>query len=220
MKKHQAYLPQVVALWLMFAVNWAGGAESTVSPDAGWQLLKEGNQRYISGTSKHPNQSGARREEVAKGQKPFAIILACSDSRVSPEVIFDQGLGDVFVIRVAGNVIDNAGLGSMEYAVEHLGASLIVVLGHERCGAVAAAVSGGHSEGHVHSIVSALLPAVKNAKSQPGDPVDNTVRSNVQMVANQISQAGPLINEKVKAGKVKVIGARYDLDTGAVEILP
>lgn len=217
--------PHLLRLICGFAVCLLTGRpalakDEPASGEAAWQKLKEGNQRYAAGQPAHPNQSASRRTEVASGQKPFAIILTCADSRVGPEVVFDQGLGDLFVVRVAGNILDNAGLGSIEYAVEHLGASLIVVLGHEKCGAVAAAVGGGHAPGHVHSIVKALEPAVAASKSQSGDAVDNAVRSNVQLVSKQLASAVPILSERTKTGKVKVVGARYDLDTGAVELVP
>lgn len=221
MKKAYALITSLgIAATSSTIVFHALAADEAVPADAAWQKLKDGNLRYVAGQLTHPNQTSTRREQVAKGQKPFAVILSCADSRVGPEVIFDQGLGDLFVVRVAGNILDNAGLGSIEYAVEHLGASLIVVLGHEKCGAVAAAVGGGHAPGHVHSIVKALEPAVAASKSQGGDAVDNAVRSNVQLVSKQLASAVPILSERTKTGKVKVVGARYDLDTGAVELVP
>lgn len=210
----------VIGALVTSTILQAAAADDSISADAAWQKLKEGNTRYAAGQLAHPNQTAARREEVAKGQKPFAVVLACADSRVGPEVVFDQGLGDLFVVRVAGNIVDNAGLGSIEYAVEHLGASLVVVLGHEKCGAVAAAVGAGHVPGHVHSIVKALEPAVTASKSQGGDSVDNAVRSNVQLVTKQIAGAVPILSERAKSGRLKVLGARYDLDTGLVELVP
>ena len=206
-------------LLLTIALRQIGLAADALSAADAWQRLKDGNQRYMAGTLAHPNQTRDRRTEVAKGQEPFAIILSCADSRVGPEVVFDQGLGDLFVVRVAGNIVDNVGLGSIEYAAEHLHTPLLVVLGHEKCGAVAAAVGGGHAPGHIHSIVKALEPAVASAKALGGDAVDNAVRANVQRVAKQLNQAGPILSELVKAGKLKVVGARYDLDTGLVELV-
>lgn len=206
---------------LVTAATFQATAADELTPaDAAWQKLKEGNIRYAACQLTHPHQKAARREEVARGQRPFAVVLACADSRVGPEVVFDQGLGDLFVVRVAGNIVDNAGLGSIEYAVEHLGVSLVVVLGHEKCGAVAAAVGAGHAPGHVHTIVKALEPAVAASKSQGGDSVDNAVRSNVQLVTRQIAGAVPILSERAKSGKLKVLGARYDLDTGLVELVP
>ena len=181
--------------------------------------LKAGNERYVQSKLEHPNHSTEKRNELATGQHPYAIILSCSDSRVPPEIVFDQGLGDLFVIRVAGNVIDNIALGSIEYAAEHLHAPLIMVLGHERCGAVTAAVEGGHAPGHIHSIVTAIEPAVKKAAKASGDKVDNSIRENVKMVAKQLEESKPILNELIEAGKLKVVGARYDLDSGQVELI-
>ncbi len=183
--------------------------------------LKDGNKRYVENDTLHPNQVKTRREEVAGGQHPFAIILGCADSRVPPEIIFDQGLGDLFVNRVAGNIIDDALLGSMEYAVEHLGVRLIVVLGHEKCGAVAATLSGGAVPGHIGSLVDAIRPALIAWKKEFGDTpaLDNLVRLNVSHVVDQLKSSEPILHEFVKEGKLAVVGARYDLDDGTVEFI-
>ena len=192
---------------------------ATVKPEEALKRLQDGNERFVAGTPTQTTKDAKRRAEVAQGQKPFAIIVSCSDSRVGPEVVFDQGLGDIFVTRTAGHVVDDVGLGSIEYAVEHLGATLILVLGHERCGAVAATVAGGEAHGHVRAIVKAIQPAVTKTKGQPGDAVDNAVRAQVSAVVRQLQQAELILAERVKAGKIKVVGARYDLDTGKVEVL-
>jgi carbonic anhydrase len=181
--------------------------------------LMAGNQRYVSNGLAHPNQSADRRGEVAKGQKPFAVILGCADSRVGPEIVFDQGLGDLFVVRVAGNVLDSSALGSIEYAAEHLHTPLIMVLGHQKCGAVEAALKGGEAPGQIGSLVKAIQPAVAHAKGQPGDALDNAVKANVEMVVAQLKTAKPIVTDLLEHGKVKVVGARYRLDTGAVELL-
>lgn len=178
--------------------------------------LKMGNSKFVGGASTQAKKSAARRAQVAQSQKPFAIVVSCSDSRVAPELVFDQGLGDLFVVRTAGHVVDDVGLGSIEYAVEHLGASLIVVLGHERCGAVAAAVAGGKTHGHLPAIVKAIKPAVAKSKGKPGDAVDNAVREHAGAVAAQLSKAGPVLADRVQSGQLKVVGAHYDLDTGRV----
>jgi len=184
-----------------------------------WQELLSGNKRFVEGNPTHPNQSIARRQEMAKGQNPRAAVLACADSRVSPEIVFDQGLGDLFVVRVAGNVVNDPILGSLEYAVEHLGTRLIVVLGHQRCGAVAAACAGGEAPGHIGSLVQALAPAVdKIGKSEEGR-VDWVAKENVRMMAKSLRSCGPILEEFVRQGKLEVAGAFYNLDTGAVEIV-
>ncbi|HNW34241.1 MAG TPA: carbonic anhydrase [Candidatus Ozemobacteraceae bacterium] len=182
------------------------------------QRLIDGNKRYIDAKATHPDQSSQRRTELAQGQHPFAVIVCCSDSRLPPEIIFDQGLGDLFVIRLAGNVLDDAALGSIEYAVEHLGVKLVMVLGHERCGAVEATIKGGEAPGHIGSLVKAIQPAVDKVKNQPGDLTDNVVRENINMVVQQVKSSEPILSELTKSGAVSVIGARYDLDDGVVEI--
>ncbi len=184
-----------------------------------WQELISGNKRFAEGNPTHPNQSMARRQEMAKGQNPRAAVLACADSRVSPEIVFDQGLGDLFVVRVAGNVVNDPILGSLEYAVEHLGTRLIVVLGHQRCGAVAAACAGGEAPGHIGSLVQALAPAVDKISASEEGRVDWVAKENVRMMAKSLRSCGPILEKWVRQGKLEVAGAFYDLDTGAVEIV-
>jgi len=192
----------------------------TVPPAEALGKLKAGNARFVAGDTKHPHQSTLRRTELATGQHPFAIVLGCADSRTSPEVLFDQGLGDLFVIRVAGNVVNDETEGSIEYAVEHLGARLIVVLGHERCGAVKAAketlASKGKAPGHIQSLVKAIRPAVK---ATAGGDVEATCKMNIHNVAQTLSNLDPILKDMAVSGKVAVVGAHYDLDTGAVEFL-
>src|SRR6266704_986695 len=182
--------------------------------------LKEGNGRYASGKLQHPGQTTERRAELTKDQHPFAVIVSCSDSRVPPEIVFDQGLGDLFVVRVAGNVIDDHGLGSIEYAVDHLGARLIVVLGHQSCGAVKAAketiAAKSKAPGHIQSLVTAIQPAVEaTAKSDLGA----TVEANVKNVVQALRTSTAILKPKVDSGEVRVVGAYYSLDTGAVNFL-
>ncbi len=184
-----------------------------------WQELLSGNKRYVEGNPTHPNQSIARRQEMAKGQNPRAAVLACADSRVSPEIVFDQGLGDLFVVRVAGNVVNDPILGSLEYAVEHLGTRLIVVLGHQRCGAVGAACAGGEAPGHLGSLLQALAPAVDKISESEAGRVDLVAKENVRMTVKSLRSCGPILEEFVRQGKLEVAGAFYDLDTGAVEIV-
>jgi carbonic anhydrase len=210
--------PLTALVALLFGLN-CGVAADAPTPDQSLQKLQEGNQRYVAAKATHPNQTAERRIEISKGQAPFAIVLTCADSRVSPEVVFDQGLGDLFVLRNAGNILDDHMIGSIEYAVEHLHAPLIVVMGHSACGAVSATVAGGHAPGRIHSIVEALDPALEQVKDQPGDKVDNTVRANAKRMAEILNRLEPIVGEAVKSGKVKVVAARYDLTSGLVEIL-
>ncbi|MEG3861448.1 carbonic anhydrase [Microcoleus sp. herbarium12] len=198
---------------------YAEAAVSNITPEAALKKLMRGNQRYIDQKRTFPDQSRSRITEVAKGQHPFATILACSDSRVTPEIIFDQGLGDLFDIRVAGNFLDDGVLGNMEYAALELGVPLLVILGHERCGAVKAALDGKAVPGHISTLVAAIKPAVDATKNQLGDAWDNAVRANVKMNVKKLKSASPILAEAVKAGKLKVVGARYDLDSGKVEII-
>lgn len=188
-----------------------------LQPAQALSKLLEGNARYVSGKSLGPNRSVARRTAVSKGQRPFAIIVTCSDSRVPPELLFDQGIGDLFVIRTAGNVIDDIALGSIEYAVEHLGANLIVVLGHKSCGAVTAAVAGGTAPGHVGSIIAKIAPAVEKARAkQGGDLVDNAIRANIKEVGQTVRGSEPILRVMMDDGAVRVVGAYYDLESGVV----
>ena len=183
------------------------------------QKLIEGNKRFSSSKQSHPNQDRERRQQLVKGQKPFAVIVGCSDSRISPEIIFDQGLGDLFVIRVAGNIVDNVALGSIEYAVDHLGTQLIVVLGHSKCGAVTATVQGGAVHGHIGSIVQAIKPAIETARELSGDLTDNTIKANARLVADQIQHSDPVLSELARLGKIVVVSAYYDIENGEVHIL-
>ncbi|MEG3903365.1 carbonic anhydrase [Microcoleus sp. B4-C5] len=190
-----------------------------ITPNSALKKLMEGNQRYIEQKRTFPDQARSRVVEVAQGQHPFATILACSDSRVAPEIIFDQGLGDLFDIRVAGNFLDDVVLGNIEYATLELGVPLLVILGHERCGAVKAALDGKAVPGHISTLVAAIKPAVDSTKGQTGDAWDNAVRANVKMNVNKLQSSSPILAEAVKAGKLKVVGGRYDLDSGKVEII-
>jgi len=193
--------------------------EPTVSADQALKLLLEGNQRFVAGKLEHPNQTPTRRAEVAKGQHPFAAVLACSDSRTPPEIIFDRGLGDIFTLRVAGNVADKVVIESLDYSVKHLGVRVVMVLGHRRCGAVIAAVEGHEEEGKdVGPMLRELDPAVAATKGMPGDPVENAVRANVRLVMLNLATSSEL-RAMVISGELKIIGGIYDLDTGTIEML-
>jgi len=187
---------------------------ASVSADAALAKLKEGNLRFASSEVSRSKPTAARRAETAQEQHPFAIILGCADSRTAPELIFDQNLGDLFVIRTAGNLVDDHALGSIEYAVAHLGARLVVVLGHQRCGAVKAALESDHAPGHIESLVRDIQPAVKAAKGKPGDPLSATVAENARQVAAQIKAKAALGD---LAKEVRIVSAVYDLDTGKID---
>ncbi|AGY60457.1 carbonic anhydrase [Gloeobacter kilaueensis] len=184
------------------------------------QRLKDGNKRWVNNKLEHPDLTTTRLKEVAKGQNPFVAVLSCADSRVPSEIVFDQGLGDIFVTRVAGNFLDDNILGSLEFATSVLGAPLIVVMGHSRCGAVQAAskavTEGTVFPGHLADFVDAIKPAVLSVKDQKGDLVDNAIKANVLRNVEKIKLARPIIAKLVDDNKVKVVGARYELDTGEV----
>lgn len=192
------------------------GADWTA--DEAIKLLKEGNERFVSGTMTWPEQSKKRRKAIGQRQKPFAVVVSCSDSRVPPEVVFDRGLGDLFVVRTAGEVVKEVELGSIEYAVEHLHAPLVVVLGHKRCGAVEAAVKGGEVPGNIAALVNLIKPAVEEARKQKGDLTDNAVRANTKVVADSIGGSA-IITHLMKEKRARIVRAYYDLDDGTVTIL-
>jgi carbonic anhydrase len=195
------------------------GLSQQEQPDEAIEALLAGNRRYAAGKAIHPHQSPEHRREVASAQHPAAIVLSCSDSRVPPEIVFDQGLGDLFVVRTAGHVVDDVALASLEYAVEHLGVTLLVVLGHSGCGAVAAAIHGGEHSGHLGHLVELIRPAVERAKEDPGDLLDRAVRENVAQVVAGLRAAEPVLAKRVRKGELAVVGARYDLQSGLVELL-
>jgi len=191
-------------------------AESKLTPDSVLAELKTGNAHHVRHQYSHPHETVARQRELVTGQHPHAELLSCADSRVPPEIIFDQGLGDLFVVRVAGNVATDTEIGSLEYGAEHLQITLLVVLGHESCGAVTAAVQGGNAEGHIAALINLIKPAVDQSRGTPGDPVANAVRANVQMVVQQLRSSTPILSELVAHGKLKVVGGVYSLETGEV----
>lgn len=184
------------------------------------ERLLQGNQRFSNDLMTKTHKDSDRRIEVAKGQHPIAIVVCCSDSRVPPEQIFDVGLGDIFVIRVAGNVVDAIELGSIEYAAAHLHVPLVVVLGHERCGAVTAAISGDPAPAHVLAIVDKIQQNLVGTTPATGDAVDQAVCINAKGVARIVATSAPLLKDMVAAGTLSVVAARYDLDDGLVTILP
>ena len=223
----------VFAAGIAFANSNSGPG---ISPDEALQKLMDGNKRYVDNKPTNASMSDtATRTSLAKSQKPYAVILSCSDSRVPPEVIFDKGLGEVFVVRVAGNIPDPIVLGSIEYAVEHLGSPLIMVLGHERCGAVTATVeSKGKSTGstNIDAIVKAIEPNVKLAakdcsackgdkkcaETKKSDFVECVIDANVKTVAANLTKNSKILKHMVEEKKIKIISAKYDLDDGIVTL--
>jgi carbonic anhydrase len=203
------------------------GAEAPVTPEVAMARLAAGNARFAAGRQTHPNTDAPRRMTVAAGQHPFATILACADSRVAPEIIFDQGLGDLFVVRVAGNVVDDVVLASIEYSVIHTGSALVMVLGHERCGAVTAtaeALAGRGSDDDKDTKIGALAalvaPAVKAVPASAPDKLEAAISLNAANSAAEILADSPPLKARVAAGKLKIVAARYDLDDGKVTYVP
>jgi carbonic anhydrase len=187
--------------------------------DRAVQELHAGNVRHAGGWPTQPHQTRERRLEIASVQRPFAAVLGCSDSRVPPEIVFDQGLGDLFVVRTAGHVVDHVVLASLEYAVEHLKVPLIVVLGHTRCGAVEAAIEGGEHPGHLGRLVEAIRPAVEAAEDERAHLLDRAVRENVIRVVAELEASRPVLAYLVQEETVSIVGAVYALETGRVEFL-
>jgi len=182
-------------------------------------ILLEGNRRFSEDRPSGKGRDAARRDECASGQKPLAIVLACSDSRVPPEILFDTGIGDLFVVRVAGNIEDDLVTGSIEYAAAHLAVPLLLVLGHTRCGAVTAAVSGARAEGSAGAFLGPLEAAVRAAKGDAGDPVEAAARRSALMTARRLRERAPVLAPLVRAGRLAVRAALYDIETGAVALL-
>lgn len=190
-----------------------------ISGNEAVQLLAEGNKRFTTGNVAVKDIGKARRENLStKGQKPFAVVVCCSDSRVPPELLFDQALGDIFVVRTAGNVVDEIAVGSVEYAVEHLGTPLVVVLGHEKCGAVKATVDGGEAPGSISAIVSKIAPSVQKAQDAGAKGNDLHEAACIENIKTTIAdlEKSPIIKHFLKDGLLKVVGAKYHLVSGEV----
>ncbi len=193
-------------------------AQNDMSPDQALQRLMDGNKRFIKGKRENPHQNMSRLAEVAKSQKPFASILSCADSRVPSEIIFDQGFGDLFVCRVAGNIATHEEIGSLEFGTLVLGSKVIMVMGHERCGAVDATIKGAQVPGQIASLIDAIKPAVEKSANQVGDKLENAIKSNVLYQIEKL-KASPVISQLIKEEKLKVVGGYYDLDTGTVTLV-
>jgi carbonic anhydrase len=207
--------------WLAFAASSMAEELAGIGADEALSRLLNGDKRFVAGKSEEPHGAALieRRHVLTKDQKPFAVIVSCSDSRVPPELVFDVSLGDIFVVRTAGEVVDRIALGSIEYAIEHLGTHLIVVLGHQRCGAVSAAVSGATDTGDIPDVLKAIFPAIEETKGQSGDTIDKVVRANARDIAKRLQSTGPIIAPRVESGEVKIVAAYYSLDTGQIELL-
>lgn len=184
-----------------------------VAPEEAIKRLVEGNSRYSADLHEHPDRLSLRRLEIYQKQRPFATIVGCSDSRVPPEIIFDQGLGDLFVVRVAGQVVGPVELDSIEYSIKYLGSSLVLVLGHQSCGAVGAVLKGKTSD--IEDVANLIRPALKTLKTRS---LENAVKANVSWVVENLKKT-PLIQKMIEDGKIKVVGGYYTLPDGKVEFL-
>jgi carbonic anhydrase len=189
-----------------------------MNPETALKRLMSGNQRFAERRALHPHQTLTYRLALVAEQRPFAAVLSCSDSRVPTELIFDQGLGDLFVVRLAGNVIDDIALASLEFAVSQLGISLIVALGHSRCGAVQATITGGDMPGHLSHLAAAIQPAVDEARAHDGDLLDNAIRINARSAAAQMAARSEIL-AAARDGQIQIVAGYYDIAAGTVELL-
>jgi len=226
----------IIAALLSYSVAFASSTPAPakvtiIEPAEALHMLMEGNEKFAKNgnTAELKKEATVKtRQEVALGQHPFAIVITCSDSRLPPEIIFNQGLGEIFVVRVAGNIVAPHELGSIEYAIEHLGARLVMVLGHERCGAVTATYeaheAGVHVEGNIGSLVESIEPAVVSALAHgasgtKGEIVEECIVENIKLVSEQIEAQSPIVKEFIEKGEVKIVKAKYDLDDGIVTLI-
>lgn len=195
-------------------------AQNDITPEEALKLLMEGNERFVNQKRNNPNQDMARLTEVAEGQSPFAAVLSCADSRVPPEIVFDRGLGDIFVVRNAGNIATPEEIGSLEFGTLVLGAKVLMVTAHEHCGAVKATMKGGEVPGTIGSILESIAPAVTGFEGKQEDPVavESVAQANVKLQIERL-MASPVISELVTAGKLMVVGGYYDLDSGTVTMV-
>jgi carbonic anhydrase len=200
-----------------------------LAAEAALQELKSGNDRYVLDHVEHPHEGAQRRVDLSIAQHPFAIVLGCADSRVVPELIFDQGVGDLFVLRIAGSIADDAVIASIEFAVEHLGTRLVVVLGHERCGAIMAAINHDVSEGKLNSLMTYIEPALKagqqlvddavskTGSNNGGDTVGKIIKTHVNLMVKTLQSTAPILSQEVRSGTLKIVPAYYQLATGKVD---
>ncbi len=183
------------------------------------KTLMEGNQRYVSSQTVCHEDWTAQRTALAEAQAPFAIVVSCSDSRVPPEIIFDQALGRLFVVRIAGNIVDDFAIGSIEYGVNVLGAKLILVLGHANCGAVDAALKGLRFDNHIQEVLKAIEPAIRSSKEAPKKSLEEAIKANVRHVEEMIRKSKPVLAHAIKKKSIHLYGGYYDLKSGKVELL-
>lgn len=207
----------IAATILLSGLKVSASTFENLSSEEALKKLIDGNTRFVELEMQHPDETKNRRSEMMKGQHPFVVILSCSDSRVPPEIIFDQGLGDIFEIRNAGNVLDKHTIGSIEYAVMHLGVKLIVIMGHQDCGAVAATLSGTHETKYIESLKRSIEPAVKKCEKEGNVSSDAVVKAHVILDIQELLSQDTELNKYMKENNVKIVPAYYHLDSGKVE---
>lgn len=208
--------------WFGPAAAADDAATPSVPADQGLQMLIEGNKRFVADALTSLDSLVHERGQLASGQSPFAVIVCCSDSRVPPEIIFDQPPGRLFVVRTAGQVIDEAARSSIVYGTDYLKAPLVLVLGHSQCGAVAAslaAIKGDTIPGYAYRLAEGIGSAVQSVLNKPGDQLDNAIRANIEWGVDQLQTAEPVLAADVRSGQVTIAGAYYDLASGEVSIL-
>ena len=210
----------LLTIFFQSNISYASEHISNLSAKEAMEKLKQGNERFVTLREKHPDSDKKRRKEMLNGQHPFVVILSCSDSRVPPELIFDQGLGDIFEIRNAGNVLDEHIIGSIEYAVMHCGVKLVLIMGHQDCGAVAATLSGKYETKFIKSLEDSIIPAVEDCKEK-GLEVnsDNVVKAHVMQDIKELMEKDTELVNYMKENNVKIVPAYYHLDTGIVDFL-
>lgn len=221
-KSKKAFSPSSMSIEQLRREYYVVNRDSAyMDPRIALKKLMGGNRRFVEGKSLKPRQDSVHLHTVENGQKPFAVIVGCSDSRVPNEIIFDQGVGDLFIVRTAGQAMAQASYGSIEFAHLALGSKLIVVLGHEKCGAVDAAIKRPENPpGHIVTLINAIKPAAEKSRNMPGDPLHNAIYQNVINQVNELRDLEPVLSKKYKEGKVLIVGAVYDLSTGRVNFIP
>lgn len=208
----------VLVIWTLFFAPVVSISAVEINPAKDpLERLIQGNQRYMASTTVCHQDWSVKRAALIENQKPFAIIVACSDSRVPPEIIFDQSLGDLFVIRLAGNVVDDFAIGSIEYGINVLGANLVLVLGHANCGAVNAALKGMKFDNHIEEVVKAIQPVVAITQGEGEDLLEKAIRANVRIVKEKLENSQPSLVKLVKKGTLQIVGGYYDLESGKVD---
>lgn len=218
MNQFYTRLSLALSILLLIPLFSVSAAEANPSKNP-LERLKQGNHRYVTSTTVCHDDWTAKRTALVQNQLPFAIIVSCSDSRVPPEIIFDQTLGALFVVRVAGNVVDDFAIGSIEYGVNVLGANLVLVLGHSNCGAVDAALKGLKFDNHIQSVLTAIQPAVNATKGESGNLLEKATKMNVRNVEEKLKSSKPVLAGLMEKGTLQIIGGYYDLESGKVEFL-